>query len=489
MDSAIKSFECTIHKGEAVQRICAEPDCFNPLLCLDCALESHEKNHAPSFKKIKEYLIQVSGVLDSTRSQLKLDGKPPVELVEVLNKQESTINALEKQISVLTNQSNQYFDELLKELTTKINKLRNQVTCGYAEQIQTMKSNFQLFKDKIKKYYGESTSSNSLEDMIKNIENCNDAHEYTLFIKKLKAEIEDVALIKNGTDNIRGDIFNKLMEYKIDMIESLKYVPKINVDDFTQNLLNPLKDHLEKEILNKMNLAVKIDPVTMNSCNIKSSIVKQADQLNLIQKWLGLSDKRVTYTLLFKGTKEQFSARVFHQKVDSIEHTLILARTDKKSIYGGYADITWNITNAYKYSKEVFVFDLNQKKKYPITPGREGNAMYPTANNGPVFGASEFICISQNQPRLYFSPRQTFLNNPNVNQGGLFGGQLNTLINDALEEMEVFQINYEGIPKPGLFQNHQAPQGLFQNHPMQQNAFQQPQSGLFSMKHNVAKNV
>jgi hypothetical protein len=412
-------------------------------------MNSHDQSHSQSFKKPKDYLLQFSEILKSTRFQVKLDETPPAELVEVLNRQEFTVVGLENLVAALTSKANNHFDELINGMTAKINKLRNQLISSYNEQIQTMKTNFQLYNDKIKKYYGGSTSAHHFEDLVKNVNNCSDSNEYALLIKKLNAEIDDVQIIKNSNDNVKEDVYRKLLNYNKQMLHSLNFIPKIKLEDFSASLLEPLMKTLEKSILDNMQLTAKVEPVAMSSCDIKSSIIKQADELMLIQRWLGLQDKDVTFELLYQGSKDKFIAKTFHAKVDPHEHTLVVARTNKKKIFGGYSDQTWKTNQGEsKYSKVAFIFDLTNKMKYKINPGNEDFAIKPLAKMGPSFGHKDFICcLSQNKQAIQFYPDHSY---------GKKGMQNHNLpnpqvVDEGLEELEVFKINYEGIQEVQLY--------------------------------------
>jgi hypothetical protein len=229
-----------------------------------------------------------------------------------------------------------------------------------------------------------------------------------------------------------------------------------------------------------MDLATKIEPVAMSSSDIKSNIIKQAEQLNLIQKWLGASGKRVTYKLLYKGTRDKFLSQTFHEKVDSHEHTLILAKNAQKNTYGGYADQTWNITGGYKPSQNSFIFDMSKKKKYPVNSNQIPNALFPHVNAGPSFGYTEFVCLQNNQQNIIFNPRQCY--GENQNQAFGFGGSKGGQPYEVLEELEVFKISYEGIPKvdSGFNQNQFGYNNQFPGGFSNSNTQAFSQGGMFS---------
>jgi len=51
--------------------------------------------------------------------------------------------------------------------------------------------------------------------------------------------------------------------------------------------------------------------------------------------------------LLYKASVHGFDVKFFHEKCDNIGPTLILIKANN-NIFGGYTDIKWDSSNAYK---------------------------------------------------------------------------------------------------------------------------------------------
>ena len=62
--------------------------------------------------------------------------------------------------------------------------------------------------------------------------------------------------------------------------------------------------------------------------------------------------------LLFRGSEDGFKSKIFHQKCDNQGPTLTMVLTkNKKKIFGGYTDISWQLSGEEKLGKgNSFIF-------------------------------------------------------------------------------------------------------------------------------------
>ena len=54
----IAGFHCRVHPSEKIVRVCTEPNCENPFLCIECII-NHEPNHKNYIVKIDEFVGKV----------------------------------------------------------------------------------------------------------------------------------------------------------------------------------------------------------------------------------------------------------------------------------------------------------------------------------------------------------------------------------------------------------------------------------------------
>ena len=105
--------------------------------------------------------------------------------------------------------------------------------------------------------------------------------------------------------------------------------------------------------------------------------------------------------LLFRGSKDGFKAKTFHEKCDDIHDTVVIVQTDEETnnTVAGYSHYQWNQVNGNYVSdagKKAFLLQLNWREKY--VPQNENNLIYCDNGCGPTFGSGFFgggcdLCI------------------------------------------------------------------------------------------------
>ena len=87
-------------------------------------------------------------------------------------------------------------------------------------------------------------------------------------------------------------------------------------------------------------------------------------------------------------------AHNFHHFVDGKDPLIILVKTSKNKIIGGYTSIPWSSSNQPIYDSYAFLFSLTTEKKYDIFKPKF--ACYHSQNNGPCFGNKYELLIADN---------------------------------------------------------------------------------------------
>ncbi len=86
--------------------------------------------------------------------------------------------------------------------------------------------------------------------------------------------------------------------------------------------------------------------------------------------------KRVfTVKNIYKGSRDGWEAGKFAELVNNTGPTLIIMRTSKDRICGGYTSKSWDGAENWVSDSEAFVFSVNHDKKY--IPTNNNNAIHP----------------------------------------------------------------------------------------------------------------
>jgi len=154
----------------------------------------------------------------------------------------------------------------------------------------------------------------------------------------------------------------------------------------------------EKEIINNNKRSfktnIKSKDKLMKSLISKSSIIKNSYEIEFLIKKLARLNP-ISFTLLYKGTKDKDESQIFHQKCDNEKNILLFILTNKNYIFGGYTSVGFDSSGNAKKDDEAFLFSVDMQKIYDIKQNLY--AIFCNKNCGPIFCAKSDglynICI------------------------------------------------------------------------------------------------
>jgi len=257
-----------------------------------------------------------------------------------------------------------YENSFSKENLSKINK--------YFSMFDSIDEIMNIFINLIenKKYSFNKIDENELRLNLK----------FIIFIKE-----EEISLNLYKNDNLnKDDIINNLIKITQDLTKRVQELEK-------------WKKEKEKEE-KKSTTTTKEDGNNLNKNIINiSSILQKEDELKLIEQRLKsgvFSDKKISFKLLYCGTKDGDKALTFHQKCDNVPNQLVLVKTTEGLKFGGYTRLGFNSNNTGVVDKDAFLFSFDTKKIYNAIEGKE--TIYCSSSHGPTFGCYDEIEIPNN---------------------------------------------------------------------------------------------
>ncbi len=99
------------------------------------------------------------------------------------------------------------------------------------------------------------------------------------------------------------------------------------------------------------------------------------------------------WCLIYRGTRDGFSAPDFHRRCDKIKSTLTVVRTTDGDVFGGYARKPWSSRNTFVTDRDAFLFRFETCRKgqvgHFISPcqSKGHHALTCHEKNGPTFGS------------------------------------------------------------------------------------------------------
>ena len=99
---------------------------------------------------------------------------------------------------------------------------------------------------------------------------------------------------------------------------------------------------------------------------INSSILTETEKIKLLEMVNNATNNKFTkeWKLLFKGTEEKFSSKVFYKKCRR-PNTLSIIQTPQNNIFGGYTSLSWYRTYGdilWESDSAAFVYTVRSNK-------------------------------------------------------------------------------------------------------------------------------
>ena len=210
--------------------------------------------------------------------------------------------------------------------------------------------------------------------------------------KEIKKNRRDILNIKESLTGLSGQLCDYNERYNLSgQVKSLltEDINKIVDSQLLEiNKLNKQIDEIKEDlkIFNKEKYNNEIDNFDYYKTFINEELEKN------------FSKKIAEYKVLFRATRDGFTAKNFHNKCDGYNSTLTLILTNTKELLGGYAKYSWNQNNEYKKGKEGFMFSINNN----IITKIKRNNIYCQKDSGPIFGDFDIV-ISNNSNLNYES--------------------------------------------------------------------------------------
>ncbi len=122
-----------------------------------------------------------------------------------------------------------------------------------------------------------------------------------------------------------------------------------------------------------------------------SLILNENEKRSLIEM-----TKSTNGTLLYRATRDGFSAQAFHSKCDDKVNTITIIKNNLNYVFGGYASSAWKSSRGSTFVSDnnAFVFSLRRNGESKNEKFMINNSTYALQMNtsyGPIFGCCDII--------------------------------------------------------------------------------------------------
>ncbi len=206
--------------------------------------------------------------------------------------------------------------------------------------------------------------------------------EVTFFLKPERGNTDNIAL--NLCDKVK-DLEDKLVE-KDKIIDNLKEELKQLRNEMSEKRNENLKN--QKDMMDLISLVSK-------SLSVGSQIIKY-NEFNFIEAAIrkNLSKNVKNYKLIYRASRNGYSAQDFHEKCDGKENTIVLVQARNGRRFGGFTEAKWDKSNEYKSDGKGFIFSIDNKEVYYNKKNNYG--IYCYSDKGPTFGGGHDLFIDNN---------------------------------------------------------------------------------------------
>ena len=124
----------------------------------------------------------------------------------------------------------------------------------------------------------------------------------------------------------------------------------------------------------------------------EASPVFSRSELSKLGTIFSQQNKRIASTkLLFRASQYNFQSSLFKQHCEGQAHTLLLVKSDKGRIFGGYTPARWLNTKDKEYVSDPtstsFLFSLDHNLVFPIKKNQVDYAISAYGGWGPIYGS------------------------------------------------------------------------------------------------------
>ena len=220
--------------------------------------------------------------------------------------------------------------------------------------------------------------------------------------KKIKECLFQIDEIVSNTEQKFNELYSTINELKIQLENKDQQIKTL------QKEINEIKSIFQKQITKEK---------------------ERISELNNISKWID-PNKKITYNLLFKKTRDGDTTQRFHAFCDNKGKTVTIIETIEGNKFGGFTNENWDKSKCKKNEND-FVFSLNLNKMYKL---KSGDSIYCGESEGPYFGhdgSSADIRINNNTLNYGETIGNSYGSNKELN-----GGKKEFIV----KEIDVYQV-------------------------------------------------
>jgi hypothetical protein len=231
-----------------------------------------------------------------------------------------------------------------------------------------------------------------------------------------------------------------------------------------ESRISILEERLARQEEINASLQRRVDELTAQVRELSAAVAldRSPPVSMIISEWPSIFEEfdRSRFNLLWRGSRDGFGAKIFHEKCDGSLHTVTLILTIDGWIFGGYTPLSWGRDDEGEEDSEEdlmsecakndaslksFIFTIANPhdvgpRRFLLNPDRCQCAISSHPEWGPTFGAGDdlYVCDECNCQRFSYTGGfgDVYQNDTGLESKTFFTGKGNFVV----REIEVFQI-------------------------------------------------
>lgn len=451
----VNHIRCPLHKQDLIRKVGITNKTELSLHCIDCkeGIPNQERITLENFlEKIVHSYIQIPKLAqlpDSTNKILNAESEISTNFYDHIEKQKEQVNIM--------------IDALTQSVTEKLEKKKQQLLANLETQLEAFEDVLTFYKQKVFSYKegqptdylkGHETTA-TFESLFKEVSRLTNAADLKKFLEMHFEIMKNTAIFTH----VKGAEAEKIL---VDAIEEMdKELLKdqtrkptvsfgVNNESF-EEVFNRWSEQIDA-VLAGLKLEVKNPvkpiefrlPLPTTVVGFDSGILNNylPDKCS-IANWVceSLKTNQISFKLLYRGSRDGFGAKNFHQKCDNQGPTLVVIKSNHGKVFGGFTDVDWDSSNTWKTTNNAFLFSMDRKAKYHVKSPKDAILCY--LDRGPTFGNGHDIYICDNCNTVgnsYSNFPHTYICDEYVNPGNKGSNYLAGAYNFTVTEIEVYSI-------------------------------------------------
>ena len=392
----INNILCLLH-DDFVRKVSINDKDELALLCIEC-VDGMEENQKPERYVLENFIEKV---VQSYAQIPKL--QLPESTTQILSTENEIIANFSHHIEQEKEKVHNLIEKLRQSVYQKLESKKRQLIANLDAQVKLFEDVLVYYKQNVDRYKkGEDQeTAPTFESMLTDVSKMTNATELKKLFQMHFKNIKSAEIFSH----MKGDEAKKLVTDAIkamdtEFIKAQTIKPTIfSFGANNEGVDETLKKWNEQidDVLNVLKIDVK-NPVKMIKFHLQDTmdfdsviLGNSLENKKMIANWVSQVTKagQIPFKLLYRGSKDGFSAYTFHQKCDNKGPTVVIIKSNYGKVFGGFTDVAWDsTTNDFKKTTKAFVFSIDRKSKYHVKPGSESKAIYSHSSYGPTFGSA-----------------------------------------------------------------------------------------------------